>query len=133
MTLSRADIARLFRFGLVGGTASLLYAVVAYGLIKSGVSNVLSSVFAYAVAIPVSFAGQKYFTFNADGKVPVELSLFLVTQAIGLVLAALIMGVAEQMFSGSPIPAIVCVVIAIPILNFIIMTYVIFPAKNRKA
>lgn len=133
MQISRANISRLFRFAVVGGAASLIYAVIAYALIKSGMGNIIASVIAYAVAIPVSFAGQKYFTFNAAGKVPVELSLFLITQACGLILAAVIMGLADHLFGGSAVPAILCVVIAIPIINFVIMTYVIFPAKNRKA
>lgn len=119
---------RLIRFGLVGGLASLIYALVTYALMSKSIAPVWASVIAYAVAIPVSFLGQKYFTFDARGRVPVELSLFLITQGIGLVAAAAIMAV----LSSHPLFGIIAVVIAIPLMNFIAMTYFIFPAKARR-
>lgn len=119
---------RLVRFGIVGGLASLIYAVVTYALITNAMSPVWASVVAYAIAIPVSFLGQKYFTFDARGRVPVELSLFVITQAIGLLAAAAIM----MLFAAKPIMGILAVVIAIPLMNFVAMTYFIFPAKARR-
>ena len=118
---------RLIRFGLVGGLASLIYAVVTYALISKSIAPVWGSVIAYAIAIPVSFLGQKYFTFDAQGRVPVELSLFVITQAIGLILAAVIMSICTNLWPTKPLIGIGFVVTAIPIMSYFSMRYLVFP------
>ncbi len=125
-------VLRLIRFALVGGIATMIYAVLTYWLIQNQMNTVAASVLGYAVAIPFSFIGQKYFTFNAEGRVPVEFTKFLLTQGIGMFCAAVIMGMVTKFSPESPLIGIAAVVVAIPLMNFFIMTLWIFPQRNRR-
>ena len=121
---------KFLRFGLVGAAASLLYAVLAYGFIEGSVlPPTLASAAAYSLAIPFSFIAQKFFTFKARGDFKLELPRFLATQAVGLLIATVIMAFIEKS-SYEPLWGITAVVIAVPLLNFLLMNNYVFKKES---
>ena len=129
--IDEALIHRLIRFGCVGGTASLVYAVLVWLLVSNGLTSpTTASIIAYLVAIPVSFLGQKFFTFRAKGKVKTEFGFFLANHAFGLLLSTGIMGMIQT--AGLDIKlGIAIVVIAVPIVSYLFMNFLVFPARTR--
>ena len=123
-------ILRLIRFGLVGGTAAFVYAICSYILIWNfNVNEILASTIAYLIAIPISFIGQKYFTFSSDGKVKTEASKFLVLQLFCLVLATLTTSVTSKVLFLHPNIGIIVVCIVIPLMSYFLMSFVVFREK----
>jgi putative flippase GtrA len=69
---------RMLRFALVGTVVTGGYAASAYGGIEwMGMRPLSANLLGCAVAIIISYAGQKYFTFRSDGSHRVELPKFL--------------------------------------------------------
>ena len=119
-------IYKLFRFGLTGAVCSLLYAVLAHALIKvGGLDPILSSAVAYSLTIPVSFVGQKYFTFRTQGKLKSEFRGFIFTHGLGLLLATAIMA-AIELTPFDPLFGILAVMISVPLLSFFLMNTYVF-------
>ncbi|MFZ1814793.1 MAG: GtrA family protein [Rhizobiaceae bacterium] len=125
--MSRVLLAQLARFAVTGGVASGVYAIVAYVCVSHAeLSGTIASVIAYAIAIPVSFLGQKFWTFRSRGAIRQELSKFLMLQIGNLVAAAMVMGVLTDALSLDPVIGIMVVVIVIPILTYVVLSTRIF-------
>lgn len=129
----RALVFKLFRFGLTGAVCSLLYAVLAHSFIKiGGLDPVFSSTAAYGLTIPVSFIGQKYFTFRARGKLGSELQGFILLHAAGLMVATALMATVEST-SYDPLFGILAVMIAVPLLSFLLMNTYVFKKSESNS
>lgn len=128
---NREAMGRLFRFGLVGGAASLTYALVAYGLLTySALGTGLASSLAYVVAIPVSFVGQKYFTFRSDGRTMTELPKFLVIQVANIILCGVILKLATDIWGLPAIVGILMVVVVVPLASYVLFALLVFTASR---
>ena len=124
--MAKSFIYKLCRFGLTGAICSLLYAVWAHAFIQfAGLDSVLSSALAYGLTVPVSFIGQKYFTFKARGKLRSELAGFFFTHGLGLLLAIVIMA-AMELTPFDPVIGILAVMIAVPLISFVLMNTYVF-------
>ena len=123
---------RIIRFSIVGGVASLSYAIFAFSFIHwIGVGQVAASAAAYIAALPISFLGQKLFTFRSKGKTHIEAQRFLVVQGISLLLATGITALFAHVLNKEPIYAIVAVVIIIPTFTYIAMSVGVFKVRDR--
>jgi putative flippase GtrA len=127
-----ATLWQLIRYGVIGGAASATYAVVAFVLIgHGGWRPAFASAGAYVVAIPVSYLGQKYFTFRSRQRSWHELGRFLVVQLFNLLLAAVIMHVACETFKLDRLWGIVAVVAVIPIATYAMLALAVFRSGDR--
>lgn len=61
-------LGKMLRFGLVGVLGTLLYAGLAFGLQHGGIPVFWAHVFASAISLAASYAGQKVFTFGVRGQ-----------------------------------------------------------------
>lgn len=87
-----SELWRIVRFGIVGGAASGTYAVVVIGLVDGlRFDPTAASVIGYLCGIPVSFFGQKYFTFGSKARAREEIGRFIIVQLINLVLSLVVM------------------------------------------
>lgn len=128
--LTRDRVGRFVRFGLVGGTATLAYAVIAFVLITyAGIDDVVASVLAYAAAIPVSFFGQKFFAFRSAGPMAEEALRFFVVQGANLILAAGIMALVTDVLGFGAIVGIVAVTVTIPVFTYICLSIIVFSGR----
>lgn len=125
---------RIARFALVGIVASGVYAVAGLSLVDGlNVPPVIASGLAYMTAIPVSFLGQKHFTFGSCGAVRRELSRFILVQALNLVLAAGIMALITDLFGQSHRLGIIVVIVSIPAVTYVLLATSVFHAyKDRQ-
>lgn len=125
-----SDIMRLVRFALTGGLASSVYSIIAILAIDHlGVSGFYASVIGYLVAIPVSFIGQKFWTFRATGALRRELPGFLLVQGLNLIAAAIIMTVLVDFFGFDRIVGVAAVVGAIPLMTYILLSRNVFKQR----
>lgn len=122
---------RIVRFGITGGIASGVYAIIAIVAVDMlGMSGLGASSLAYLVAIPVSFIGQKFWTFRATGTLERELPGFLAVQAINLVAAAVIMAILVDVLKLDRIVGVGAVVIAIPAMTYLLLSRKVFKERN---
>ncbi len=118
---------RAARFGLVGGAAALVYAASLLSLVHLfNTGSMLSSALAYLVAIPFSFLGQKYFTFQSKGAMWKELPAFLLLQGFNLFAAMFVTHVVVDVLGLGHYAGIVAVIIAIAIISYGSMALAIF-------
>lgn len=84
----------LFKFGLVGGLATLVHIVVGILLIRFGLDPFLANFLAYLTALGVSFWGHHSFTFN-NHNLPLGTTAprFLSTSFLGFLLNETVLAV----------------------------------------
>lgn len=128
--LDRATLWRLVRFLVTGGIASGVYAVVALIAVDMfAMSGFVASIVAYLIAIPVSFVGQKFWTFRAKGAIARELPRFLLVQVLNLAAASLIMFGIVDTLGWDRLIGIGAVIAVTPILTYILLSYGVFNDK----
>lgn len=118
---------RLARYGLVGGLATVTYAVLAIALVsRLGMDPTTSSALAFLIAIPVSYLGQKHFTFASKGATRTELPRFLVVQGLNLIAATLIMRVVAVDLGLGHVIGTIAVVATIPLATYVMLNRAVF-------
>ncbi|RUW34111.1 MULTISPECIES: GtrA family protein [unclassified Mesorhizobium] len=114
---------RLSRFAVIGGAATLVYALCA--LLLSGGGRALSatsaSVIAYVIAGVFSYAGHKYFTFVSAGAHRFELPRFLLLNAMGLAIAAALPGLLTGRLGMPAAVPVLLTCVAVPLVNYIML------------
>ncbi|MEQ1863929.1 MAG: GtrA family protein [Micropepsaceae bacterium] len=121
------EVLRLVRFGLVGGSSAAAYSLVLLALVTyAGAGSIVASALAYVIAIPVSFLGQKYFTFRSQGAVQRELPAFVALQAVNLVAAVFVTYVTVDVIGASHYAGILAVVCTIALISYGAMALAIF-------
>lgn len=125
-------VVKIMRFGIVGAVSVIIYAVMAYLLTNyGGIEPVWASVTAYAIAIPVSFLGHKYFTFGSSGNMKTETPLFVLLQLCGLAVAAGLTAFITKALGWHSNIAILVVCVVLPPTNYFIMSLLIFTQSSR--
>lgn len=125
-------VAKIMRFGIIGMVSVIAYAVMAYLLTNyCKIDPVLASITAYAIAIPVSFIGHKYFTFGSTGKMKTETPLFLLLQLCGLGIAAGLTSFMTKTLGWHSNVAILAVCLILPPTSYFIMSLFIFTQSSR--
>lgn len=128
-----AALMRVGRFGLVGIAASAAYAIIALLLIEgAGLRSWAGSALAYILAIPVSFFGQKHFTFRSQGPIAGEMPAFLLLQAANIVLAAGVMAVATDVAGLPHWLGVLAVVAVIPAVTYVALARGVFLQSNDR-
>ena len=122
----------LLRFGIVGASAVIVYAIAAYFLTNLGnVNPTLASALAYLIAIPISFIGQKYYTFVSNGKVKTEASLFLILQLFCLGTSTGLTYFITVNLGHHSNWAILAVCVILPPISYLTMAFMIFTQTSR--
>lgn len=108
---------KLVRFGVVGGTSTLLYAALTWLCVeKAGLRPTWAAGLAYLVLIPPNFIAHRYFTFDSQGNVRRESGRFAMVHILNLSLSVGGMALVEVMgvdyrfgiaFSAVMVPVIV--------------------------
>jgi len=131
--LDRATVWRLARFIVTGGIASGVYAVAALVAVDMfAMSGLVASIVAYLIAIPISFVGQKFWTFRAKGSIASELPRFLVVQAANLAAAAILMAVIVDLLGVDRLIGIAAVVTAIPLATYLLLSRGVFTQRKEE-
>ena len=127
--LGRAQLLRLLRFGVVGLSSSLLYALLASLLLHFHAGLLLAHCTAYALAIPFSYFAQRGFTFRSRHSHMVSFPRFVLTNAVSFLLSTGIVAAATALQLMAAV-AIAAVVIIVPLLNYLCMNAWVFPDRT---
>jgi len=122
----RAQAARLLRFGLVGGLATLAYAVLAETFAHAGLDPVTASVAAYLAAGVVSYLGHKRVTFRSGGAHAEELPRFVLTLGLGIAVAAAAPAVLTTWLRPPQVVSTAFTCVAAPLLSYVALSLVVF-------
>jgi putative flippase GtrA len=124
------SLVRLGSFALIGGFATLLYAVLAYVFtVVWQWQPSLSSAIAYGLCGLVSYFGNRLLTFRSEAPMAREASKFVVSTAFGFGLATLIPWLSTGVLKFDPRIGIAAVCIVIPLVNYTILSRFVF--RNR--
>jgi putative flippase GtrA len=130
----KANMLRLLHFLLVGGIATLMYAlVVTLANIWLPLPASANSLLAYGLSMCVSYAGHRIFTFRSQIAHSHTAPRFIMTGAVGYALAFLIpFGLTDTLGYSSHI-ATVMSCIAIPLVNYALLSLFVFGDRRDAA
>jgi putative flippase GtrA len=124
---------KLVRFALVGGIASLTYAVCVLMLSSQfGMHPVVSSVVGYSISLLVGFVGQRSLTFRSRARVKVDIIRFLVAQGLNLLIVSALISASMELRSGNYLWGLMIALIAIPLLNFAMLNWWVFKEQENE-
>jgi putative flippase GtrA len=128
--LTQSNLLRLLRFAIAGGLATFLHFILTnIAIAILGLSPVLSTSGAYLVCVPVSYLLQSRFTFQVKHDTRTQIVKFTFVSISGLLVSAAVMRWAVEN-QGLPYWAGAAVVAAaIPLVNFIILSFWVFIKK----
>jgi putative flippase GtrA len=101
--LMRSTLARVGRFGIVGGGVTLLNFLISLGLINGGIHYVFATSVGWVAGVVVSYFANKHFTFMRTGspdvrEVRIFLSAYLLQLLVGTASLVLLVEVARLPF-----------------------------------
>ena len=128
------EVARLVRFGITGVTAAIVYAAVAFLLVKGGLAKpVVASIVGFLCAATVSYLGHLYFSFRVEPDHRVFLWRFLIVTAITLAMTILLTYVITALLGRSYQIAIGAVIVLNPALSYLCSRFWVFlPGLNGR-
>jgi len=123
----RSFLAKLLRYGVVGGLSSVLYGICTWLLVQvASLSPVTASVTGYVLAIPFSFFMQKKFAFRSDARARLEAPRFLLVHTINIIASIGIMHMTTSVLRLDYRFGVVQTMVLIPLLSFIAMNSWVF-------
>ncbi len=129
--LPRQALAQFARYAVVGAVCGAVYTIVVLIIVERGFGSAsMASAFGYAVAIPVSYLGHRWFTFRSRQRWLPEWGRFLLVQAVCIALAFVIMHVATGPLAWPLWTGIALCVALLPLGGFVAMRVVVFVAGN---
>jgi putative flippase GtrA len=113
--------ARLFKFAVAGGAATLTHVVVFVILVEAfDVAAVFAAIPAFLIALFVSYYGNRTWTFQSKGSHSVELPKYTVAALNGLLLNIAITYVVVNLIGAPYVIALLLVVSVVPLVTFFI-------------
>lgn len=122
---------RLFRFGVVGGAATISYFLL--GLLFVNIlyfPALLGNALAYALSFVVSYLGQCLWTFEAkNGSHLKMLPRFAITQGMGLIINSCIIVACMRFGLGYELSMIVAIFL-VPVFVYLVCKFWVFTPKT---
>jgi len=121
---------RLVRFGMVGGLATVIYAVFAWAFtVWLGLPAVVGSILAYCLGAIFSYLAHRTITFRSDRPIAEEAPRFAGISFAGWIVAIISPLVLTNAWGLPPIVAIVFASVAVPIMSFIGLERFVFRSR----
>lgn len=121
------ELSRIARFGAVGLSGAFIYAMLVLALVRGvGLAPVMASGTAFAIGIPYSYLGQKYFTFRSGGNAARQFSQVILLHGFNWVLAMAITYCVVVFLGLSDAVGILAVVASVAISSYSFMKLGIF-------
>jgi putative flippase GtrA len=122
-----APLALLVRFGSVGVLSTLVYVLVANGLIwLTHMASALASVAGYLAGMAVSFLGQSRFTFKVQQAGMSHLTRFCIMSAIGLAISYWCVRLTTDVLGLASFWGTLGTAILVPLFSFVVMKLWVF-------
>lgn len=121
------ELGRLFRFGIVGIAATLVYAgATLFAIEIFHLAPVLSSLFGQLIATSVSYFGHSIFSFAVQADHKTYLTRFLVILLLTFALNAIVIWLLSDVMHVSHRVSVAVVTVLIPLVNFVCNRYWVF-------
>lgn len=118
---------QFIRFGIVGTSSALVYALVTWSSIQFfNLRPPEASVIGYVISIPMNFLGQRNFAFVSEGSQAVEFFKFCLVHVVNAVLAHIIMNFVTENLQWSYLWGIALVILIIPFCSYFWLTVFVF-------
>lgn len=131
MSNFRATFVRLFRFGVVGVSATLTHAAILWALVESvQMRPSLATVIGFLVAFNVSYFGHYYFTFRSTEPHKRALPGFALTATAGAVLNWLIFVIGTDLLDWNYWITFLIAVASVPVFVFFVSRRVAFERRD---
>jgi len=118
---------KLVRFALVGGSTTLLYAIFAIGIHEIlGSPVLLGHAIAFLLAVPLSYLGQRRFTFLYKGRQLLALKRFLVTSGFAFAVSTGAVYLSNEILNWHYLVATGITVLVVPLVTFVTMLLWVF-------
>lgn len=128
---SHSLIHKLIRFGISGGTTTLLYGLLSWSMLAAtSLPFLIVHTISYALCIPVSYLLQRNFTFQHKGTHKVSIPRFATLNLIAFLVSTFAAGIASFVFGTPDWIAVLIVMITVPIASFIAMWLWVFVDKK---
>ena len=113
-------VRRLFRFAVVGTIVAACYVVFYLGLIKFGFSQPVANAVAFLCAVAIQYLGQTLWTFEQPLNTPGQITRFICTIGLGLLISALITGLLGPALGWADWVSAIFVTVVLPVQNYLI-------------
>jgi putative flippase GtrA len=125
----QALVDKTWRYALVGVGVSLLYSLLIIALVDGLDANpTVASVLAFMVIVPLSYVGQRQFTFRDAGRVSFQRLRFGLMATSSFLAAAGAMYLVTEILHWSYLIGILLNWLIIPAINFFVNLVWVFPA-----
>lgn len=129
---SPTTMARLLRFGAVGGATSLGYALLVAGLV-TWLPEPLAAGLAYLAMVPVNYLGHRRATFRSAAPTRPELLRFLAVHGVTLLASMAAMQLVTAGLGLSHWIGSLAIMVLAPVLNFVLLQLWVFGARADRA
>ena len=121
------ELARIFRFGVVGCAATAAYAALAWSLmVLADWPAAVASLVAWAASSLISYGGHRIYTFHSAGRVSLEAPRFGTLAVFSLMVAVLLPHTVTTVLGLDPALAVILVSLAIPAVSYLAMSRLVF-------
>lgn len=125
--------AKFLRFGLVGATSGLIFAIATTVFIKLGSGEKIASILAYIVSMPVNFIGSRTFAFRSESGLLGDAMRFCAVHVANMAVTAAAMGAAVNGLGLHYGYGIAGAILAVPAVNFMLMNLWVFRRQRSSS
>ena len=88
----------------------------------------VASAVAYLISMPVSFIGNRRFSFRSNGHLSVEIFRFLIVHGLNILVTVCSLGVATDIFGIHYVFGVLIAILLVPPATFLAMNFWVFAA-----
>ena len=119
-----------WRFAIVGASVAAIYILLYLGLLTMGLPQPLANLAAFLLAVAFQYVAQTTWTFRQPLALPNQISRFLVTITLGLLVSALITGTLGPALDWPNWISAAIVTIVLPVQNYLFFRNWVFTGQN---
>ncbi len=117
-------------FGLLAGLTYAVALILSVSFFK--IPTFVGSVIAFALAIPVSYLGNRWITYRSTNMLAPEAARFIVVQLINLVLTSVVVHFVIERFAMSAYVGIVVAFFTSPIISFVLFELWVYRQREAR-
>ena len=118
---------KILNFIFFGALAGITYTLVYYWLtLNSSLSVFLNSTVSYLIAMPISYCGNRWFTYQSKNKIEFESLRFIIVQILNILITSLLLHITNAIFYTSTVVQIILAFISAPIISFLLFEFWVY-------
>jgi putative flippase GtrA len=124
---------QIIRFGLVGGTGTMVHVTSAYFAYHTlAISGLSANILGFFIALCLTYVGHAYWTFGVDDKHPQRVLRFAISSLACLGFSSAIIELVYSSWGYDYSVALLAIVIAVPPVSFLLARFWTFYAEIKR-